>query len=609
MERNFKYVLSAFLILFLLITEAQVVRYTGETLSNVDYHHGQLQPAIGTHNIQVMRANRELPDSADGFGWTYNHAPNLAYWNGKFYLQYLSNPIGEHIPAGKTFIVTSRDGYNWEFPQVLFPNYKIPDGTTKDGVEGVAVDLYAVMHQRMGFYVASDGRMLTLAYYGISMNKKDGPNDGNGIGRVVREIYKNGTFGPIFFIRYNHNWNEKNTSYPLYKSSKDKGFVKACDELLSKPLMMQQWVEEADRDDVLIPLKKQFKALSYYHLPDGKAVGLWKNALSAISTDDGKSWPRPERAPGFVNKNAKIWGQQTSDGRFATVYNPSEFRWPLAVSVSEDGLEYKNLLVVNGEISPLRYGGNYKSYGPQYVRGIQEGNGTPEDGKMWVSYSMNKEDIWISGVPVPIASATSEHASDDFSKLNSIQDLKSYNILSPVWAPVGVSQLKDGNNAVSLKDKDPYDYAVFSRVIPSSKELICEMEIVPNQNNHGSLQIEFQDAKGSPAIRLIFDNDGVFKYKDGYRNFGAATYEKGESYKIKVTLNVETRSYDLYINDIKKEGRIFFAPVHAIERVVFRTGDVRRFPDADTETDQDYDLPHLGPTEEAIFYIKSLISK
>jgi hypothetical protein len=32
---------------------------------------------------------------------------------------------------------------------------------------------------------------------------------------------------------------------------------------------------------------------------------------------------------------------------------------------------------------------------------------------------------------------------------------------------------------------------------------------------------------------------------------------------------------------------LFFAPVLSVKRVVFRTGGVRRFPDADTPTDQD----------------------
>jgi len=39
--------------------------------------------------------------------------------------------------------------------------------------------------------------------------------------------------------------------------------VEACDELLATPLLMQQWVEEADRNDALIPLKKDYKAFSY----------------------------------------------------------------------------------------------------------------------------------------------------------------------------------------------------------------------------------------------------------------------------------------------------------------------------------------------------------
>jgi hypothetical protein len=40
--------------------------------------------------------------------------------------------------------------------------------------------------------------------------------------------------------------------------------------------------------------------------------------------------------------------------------------------------------------------------------------------------------------------------------------------------------------------------------------------------------------------------------------------------------------------------------------VVFRTGGVRRFPDADTPTDQDYDLPKAGEqVKPAVFYIKS----
>ena len=53
---------------------------------------------------------------------------------------------------------------------------------------------------------------------------------------MVREIKADGTFGPIYFIYYNHGFNEKNTDYPYYKKAKDKEFVKACDEILANPM-------------------------------------------------------------------------------------------------------------------------------------------------------------------------------------------------------------------------------------------------------------------------------------------------------------------------------------------------------------------------------------
>jgi hypothetical protein len=79
-----------------------------------------------------------------------------------------------------------------------------------------------MMHQRMGFYVAPDGRLLVIAFYGHT----DDPfwKRGNRR-RGARSIQ--GLLTLIYFIRYESeaNWNESNTSYPLYKKSTDAGFV------------------------------------------------------------------------------------------------------------------------------------------------------------------------------------------------------------------------------------------------------------------------------------------------------------------------------------------------------------------------------------------------
>src|SRR5262245_48666256 len=192
----------AFLMLFLFQagSDTEPVRYAGPVRIDPSnsVHDGNLRPAIGVENIQVMRANRSHPEWADGHGWTYNHAANLAYWNGKFHLHYLSNPVGEHVAPGQTLVATSVDGRKWDKPVVVFPTYQLAGGGT------------AMMHQRMGFYVAPNGRLLVLGFYGHAPN----PFGKGGIGRVVREAYKNGTYGPIHFIRYQRHagFNGTNTS-------------------------------------------------------------------------------------------------------------------------------------------------------------------------------------------------------------------------------------------------------------------------------------------------------------------------------------------------------------------------------------------------------------
>ena len=365
------------------------VRYMGGVTIDPTTHDGRLRPAIGVENRQVVRVNRTRPELADGFGWTYNHAPMLAYWNGKFYLEYLSNPVGEHIAPGQTLVTTSTDGRNWSLPTVVFPPYKPPEGTPMpDQYKGY------MMHQRMGFYVAPNNRLLVLAFYGHAPN----PFSKGGIGRVVREAYKDGSYGPIYFIRYSSHtdWTESNTSYPLYTRSEDQGFVDACTALLSDKLMTLQWWDEDRGLDGFYTVERSSSALSFYHRKDGMVVGLWKRSYAGLSPDEGKSWTTPIRVSTMIMNGAKVWGQRTKDNRYALVYNPvdqSTHRYPLAIVTGDDGILFDTLLLVHGEVPPRRFEGKYKDHGPQYVRGIAEGNGTPPGNDMWITYSGNKEDI------------------------------------------------------------------------------------------------------------------------------------------------------------------------------------------------------------------------
>jgi hypothetical protein len=135
--------------------------------------------------------------------------------------------------------------------------------------------------------------------------------------------------------------------------------------------------------------------------------------------------------------------------------------------------------------------------------------------------------------------------------------------------------------------------------------------VTPQQNSHGNLHIEFQDGKGNAGIRLVFDSTGTLIVKAGYRNKSIIKYEAGKQYEITVALNTEARFYTVTVNG-KQEGgsQVFFAPMENVQRITFRTGDVRRFPDSDTPTDQMYDLPNPGAqAKPAAWYIKSVKTK
>ncbi|MFC4778706.1 hypothetical protein ACFO9Q_18075 [Paenibacillus sp. GCM10023252] len=584
------------------------IQYTGHLQADHSRHDGGLPLAAGVHSFQVLRANRERPEMAEGIGWTYNHAPMLAYWNERFYLSYLSSPVYENGMPTHTLIVSSQDGRHWEKPEVSFPAYPLPDSED-----------YAVAHQRMGFYVTRDGeRLLALAFYGLSHDAKafDMPNDGRGIGRVVREVYRDGSMGPIFFIRYNIHagWGESNTSYALYDKSEDSGFIAACEELLADKLMTLQWWEEDRSTDGFYEVTGQ-KAFSWYTRDDGMTVGLWKWSKAALSADQGQSWTEVADIPTFTMAGAKVWGARTSDGCYAIIYNPvadNGRRWPLAAAIGTDGIHFDRLLLVNGEVPPRRYSGFCKDYGLQYVRGIEEGNGVPPDRNLWITYSMNKEDIWVSRIPIPIHASEAGPVHDTFEQDRTGMPPSQWNVYEPAWTKVRVQQPGQGTKRVlELRDADPYDYAKAERVLPALSYGSVSFTLSAMQSNRGWLEVDLTDAAGNRPFRLMLNQHGTLSV---YRNRewkSVAVYNEEVEYRLEWIFNLEQRTASLLVNHVPVVEQLEPAePAGLIQRICFRTGPFREHPTPSSSTAEHMpDVPHAGiPTAENVYLVSTLIA-
>jgi hypothetical protein len=608
------------------------IKFTGVNTVNIDYHHGQLRPVVGVQSIQLLRANREHPEAAEGTGWTYNHAPMLAYRNGKFYLEYLSNPIHEHQPPGHTLLAISGDGRSWSKPVIVFPQYRVPDGIFQYNGKRLPDNTYAVMHQRHGFYEAPNGKLLVLGNYGISPTVDQVPFGQYSIGRVVREIYPDDTLGPIYFIRYTVNtvWNESNTPYPHYSKSDDRAFIEACESMLANPLATQQWAEEQGDADELITLKSKDggalynKAFCWYKLKDGSVVGLWKWMKSAVSHDNGKTWSEVADIPTVKHAGGKIWGQRTSDDKFALVCNPhtnNKKRWPLAILTGENGLEFDKMMCVIGDVSPQRYAGHSKDAGFNYVRGIENGDAVGPDGATYVVYSMNKEDIWLSRIPVPIRDTVTEEVHDDFTRMPITAWVADWNIHSPQWAPTGICEAPDqSGRCLKLEDFDRYDYAKAERVFKEGERITAAVILMAGQKDHGELHIEICDAKGTAPIKINLNGNGELRIMHGRKNQKCLEYEAGKWYEIKILADTVRSTFDVEIDGkslsrsqqyqgqtTSMTGWFFAAPVRSLERIVFRTGPFRREPNIDTE-EIGTDLPLAGSKDRsAVYYIKNLV--
>ncbi len=610
--------------------------YTGDESADMMRHDGGLKYVVGASNYQVLRANRKNPHFSGNFGYTYNHGPMLTYWKEKFYVQYLCNPKSEHTGQGMSLISTSQDGIQWERPKVSFPEIKIPAGSYKchDGtVIEVPEETDGYMHQRVGFYQSADGKLFVSGFYGHSPEKSIRPWQNYGLGRVVREIFENGEMGPIYFIRYldYSGWTEDKLPFPIYTKSPDKSFVAACEELLSNHLYTQQWSEEHGDADRYVTIKSENirddgkksktgsvvssfvkkSSFCWYHIDESTVIGLWKHTEVGRSDDNGKTWTI-KTEPSFVTSAAKAWGQKTEDGKYAMAYVnslASEHRYPLVAAVSDDGIEYKDLAVVFGEVPPKRYDGALKDFGPQYVRGILEGNAKYPKGAMWLTHSVNKEDIYVTRVPVPLTRGVSGHISDDFSDCEDGY-IKNWNIYSPIWAPIRHMKMHDGKDCLKIADKDPCDYAKAMRIFPKSEKIGISFDFMVGGNYEKDLEIELADEKGTPALRLLIGKGSLWIHK----GYGKETIFKLSPqirwYSLKILADCMENAFSVSLDNSESASAIYKMKqkVYSLERLVLRTKAFRYLPNIETHPNTPDMQDVEEPIEERVYYIRNVKS-
>ena len=506
------------------------IQYLGPALPDRWAPDGHLMYSPGVQNMQLNRANRKYPPSLVGsserhLGWTYQHHIGIGCWQGKFYAVWDMSPKDEDIPPFHVVYSTSSDGFNWSDPKDLFPY-------------GQAFNL------RFYFYRSSNGRMLV---FGAGAFETDDLREADKSILLVREIYADHKLGDVYTLI-----KPGPATPPTFEKSKDKGFVTACREAANhRPLLEQQdygvflddkrikWHDGKNWPGGKIGGIGDFwvfgKSQCFFHRKDGTLVSISKMGFVTQSADQGKTWSMPIIPEGLVGGSGKLWAQKTPDGKYAMVYIPQKSqRYPMAVTTSDDGITFKDMRVIHGEISPQRYEGRAKGGGPQYLRGVAEWGGDAmslTNDAIWVIYSVNKEDIWISRIPIPILAENNVPVDDDFEEFEAGPRVPGWNTYSPVLAPVSVaSEPGSSNKYLKLEDREPTDYARAIRTFKPRKTVDVSFRAKASKSDQSQLIIELMGELGTRPVRVFFNDKGQIQAVKGDRPVDVEAIKPGSGF-------------------------------------------------------------------------------
>jgi hypothetical protein len=210
---------------------------------------------------------------------------------------------------------------------------------------------------------------------------------------------------------------------------------------------------------------------------------------------------------------------------------------------------------------------------------------------------MNKEDVWVSRIPVPVRQRVTELVNDTFDNLEPGGPVRDWNIYSPQWAPVRIVDFPSAaNKSLELQDRDPYDYARAVRVFPETKVANVNFKVQAGQNDTGRMEIEVMDQFGHRPVRIVLGEDGQITAFDDVKATPLAPYQAGKWHEVAIKLDVAKGSFDVSLDGQSLASALAFAEhVKSVERLSFRTGVYRTEPTLKTSTDRTPDRGSPNP--------------
>jgi hypothetical protein len=320
---------------------------------------------------------------------TYSHHGYVTAHRDVLFATWSNHARDEDAPGQLVRFSLSEDrGSTWRPHEVLFPpRDEVKPGEQQDN----ATDRVLIAN---GFAVV-DETLYAVAEAHVLEERR-------GVGRLARSVSAGCSPGPIFWLVENPPApREGFEEYPHAGDPEFSETAAAINEYLARPEHLPSWefLHQSTRP-VAPDGNRLCEPTQCWELEDGTLVRLWRDLskttgsqYAQFSFDAGESWNDPAPAE-FPDAYSRAAAGTLPDGTAYVINNPGEGRDPLVISLAEDGLYFDRHAVIAQEAPPRRYEGRWKGIGFQYPRA------TVLEDTLHVIYSVNKEDVRVTGIPL-----------------------------------------------------------------------------------------------------------------------------------------------------------------------------------------------------------------
>jgi len=318
---------------------------------------------------------------------TYSHHSHIMFHGGVLYATWSNHAADEDAPGQRVLMRRSTDPLgSWGDCVELFPPLDRVDRAEHDGA-GRRTQC------ANGFAVLDD----VLYAFSEVWDDGGGCREG-GQGRLVRRVGPGDTPGNIFWLRTDAPASK--VGLPAFPPG-EPALVDWLTAHLRRPGNELTWDfrnlttrPTADDGHLLC------EPTPAWRLADGAWCKLYRDLgasfhnYASFSRDDGATWIPPTRTT-FPDANSRATAGTLPDGQVYVVSNTSPSgRDPLVISLSRDGLTFDRAFILRVEAPPRRHEGRWKGHGFQYPNTAVVGE------HLWVMYSVNKEDVQLTCIPL-----------------------------------------------------------------------------------------------------------------------------------------------------------------------------------------------------------------